>query len=300
MALWSPLGRRARYAAGGQNETVSSFASYDGTEIGYRVLGDGLPLVCLPGGPGRAAGYLGDLGGLSASRQLVLLDPRGVGSSADPADPATFRVDRLVSDVESLRIHLGLDRMDLLAHSAGSVLATLYAAAYPRRLSRLILITPGLAAAGVEGTEDEFLAALARREAEPWYPEARAALEKIMAGDMSVEAFRASRPLFYGRWDETAQAHATAGVSERHHAAREGYFAGAVLDPAVTRAALKKLTAPVLLYAGELDPMVTPSVVRAAAPVFKDATVVVQPGASHFPWVDGPAAFAAAVGSFLS
>jgi pimeloyl-ACP methyl ester carboxylesterase len=52
---------------------MSSFASYDGTEISYRVLGDGPPLVCLPGGPGRAAGYLGDLGGLGASRQLVLL-----------------------------------------------------------------------------------------------------------------------------------------------------------------------------------------------------------------------------------
>ena len=68
------------------------FASYDGTEIGYRVLGDGPPLVCLPGGPGRAAEYLGDLGGVSASRQLILLDPRGVGLSADPADPATFIV----------------------------------------------------------------------------------------------------------------------------------------------------------------------------------------------------------------
>jgi pimeloyl-ACP methyl ester carboxylesterase len=55
----------------------------------------------------------------------------------------------------------------------------------------------------------------------------------------------------------------------------------------------------VLLYAGELDPMVTPAVVRKAAPVFNDAAVAVQPGASHFPWIDGPAAFAAAVGSFL-
>jgi pimeloyl-ACP methyl ester carboxylesterase len=282
-----------------QNETVSSFASYDGTEIGYRVRGDGPPLVCLPGGPGRAAGYLGDLGGLSTSRQLVLLDPRGVGISADPADPATFRVDRLVSDVESLRIHLGLDRMDLLAHSAGAFLATLYAAAYPQRLSRLILVTPGLAAVGAEGTEEEFLAALERRAAEPWYPEARAALEKIVAGDLSIEAFRASRPFYYGRWDEAARAHATVGISERHQAAREGYFAGVVLDPPSTRAALTKLTAPVLLYAGELDPVVTPAVVRAAAPVFSDATVVVQPGASHFPWVDGPAAFAAALGSFL-
>jgi pimeloyl-ACP methyl ester carboxylesterase len=279
---------------------MPSFASYDGTEIAYRLLGDGPPLVCLPGGPGRAAGYLGDLGGLDRSRRLVLLDPRGVGLSADPADPATFRVDRLTGDVESLRAHLGLDRMDLLAHSAGAVLATLYAAAYPQHLSRLILVTPGLAAAGVEGTEEQFRAALARRAAEPWYPAALAALEKIMAGDLSMEAFRRSRPFFYGRWDQAAQAHATAGVSERHQAAREGFFAGAAIDPPATRAALAKLTAPVLLYAGDLDPMVTPAMVREAAPLFGGATVAVQPGAAHFPWVDDPAAFAAGVGPFLS
>ena len=279
---------------------MPSFASYDGTEIGYRILGDGPPLVCLPGGPGRAAEYLGDLGGLSASRQLVLLDPRGVGASADPADPASFRVDRLVSDVESLRVHLGLDQMDLLAHSAAAILATLYAAACPCHLSSLILITPGLAAVGVEQSEEQGRAALAGRAADPWYPEALAALEQIMAGNLSIDAFRASRPFYYGRWDQTAKAHATVGVAERHQAAREGFFAGATIDVPATRAALTKLTVPVLLYAGEADPMVTPALVREAAPFFNDATVVVQPGAAHFPWLDGPAAFAAAVGSFLS
>ncbi len=284
----------------GQNETVPSFASYDGTEIGYRLLGAGPPLVCLPGGPGRAAEYLGDLGGLDASRQLVLLDPRGVGSSADPADPASFRVDRLVSDVDSLRAHLGLDQMDLLAHSAGAVLATLYAAACSQHLSTLTLVTPGLAAVGVADSEEQFRAALARRAAEPWYPAALAALEQIMAGDLSMDAYRASRPFFYGRWDEAAQAHATAGVSERHQAAREGFFAGVTIDVPATRAALTKLTAPVLLYAGEADPMVTPAAVREAAPLFNDATVIVQPGAAHFPWIDDPVAFAAGARSFLS
>ena len=83
-------------------------------------------------------------------------------------------------------------------------------------------------------------------------------------------------------------------------AARVGFFAGAAFDPPATRAALKKLTAPVLLYAGERDPMVTPDAVREAAPLFNDAAVVVQPGAAHFPWIDDPAAFVAAVGSFLS
>jgi len=254
------------------------FASYDGTELGYRILGDGPPLVCLPGGPGRAAGYLGDLGGVSASRQLILLDPRGVGLSADPADPATLRV-------------------DLLAHSAGAVLATLYAAAHPERLSRLILVTPGLAAVGVGPTEEQVRAALGRRAAEPWYPAALAAMEKFIAGDLSIETFEASRPFFYARWDDASRAHATAGVAPRHAAARQGYFAGAPLDPPSARAALRKLTAPVLLYAGDLDPIATPAVVGQAAPLFDDATVVVQPRAAHFPWVDDPAPFAAAIGS---
>lgn len=273
--------------------------SYDGTELSYRVLGAGRPVVCLPGGPGRAVEYLGDLGGLDGSRRLVLLDPRGVGGSADPADPASLRVDRLVDDVESLRVHLGLERMDLLAHSAGSVLATLYAAEYPERLSRLMLITPGLAAVGVHGSEEQLAAALRRSVDEPWYPDALAAWEKIMDGELSLDVFRASRPFFYGRWDEAAQAHASVGVAERHVPARQGYFADIGLDGPAIRSALAELTAPVLFYGGQLDPLVTPAMLDAAAALFSDATVVIQSGAAHYPWVDDPAAFASAVGSFL-
>jgi len=278
---------------------VPEFASYDGTELGYRVLGDGAPLVCLPGGPGRATDYLGDLGGLDRSRQLILLDPRGVGRSADPADPATFRAGRLVADVEALRVHLGLEYIDLLAHSAGGVLATFYAAAHPDRLSRLILVTPGLAAIGGADTEERIRAALARRADEPWYPVALPAMEQILAGDLTPAAYEASRPFFYRRWDDQARAHAAAGISPRHQAARDGYFAGISLDPPATRAALAALTAPVLLYAGEWDPLVTPASVAEAAAAFPAATVVVQPGAAHFPWIDDRAAFATAVAGFL-
>lgn len=278
---------------------MSTFTSYDGTVLSYREVGDGVPLVCYPGGPGRSVDYLGDLGGLSKSRRLILLDPRGVGDSADPADPASFRVDHLVNDLESLRVHLGLDQMELLAHSAGSILATLYAAAHPDRLSKLLLITPGLAAVGVDLTEELLNAGLERRSAEPWYTPALEAMEKISAGDRSMEAFHASRPFFYGRWDETARAHAAAGVSERHQAAREGYFAGATIDPPAIAAELKKLTAPVLLYAGDQDPLVPPAMVQQAAPAFPDATVIVQAGSGHFPWIDDPETFAGNVAAFL-
>lgn len=280
-------------------QPLPRFASYDGTELSYRLLGDGPPLVCLPGGPGRAVDYLGDLGGLDAARQLILLDPRGVGASADATDPATLRVDRLVGDVDSLRVHLGLDRMDLLAHSAGAVLAMLYAAAHPQQLSGLILVTPGLAAVGVHATEEQVAAALRRSAGEPWHAAAAAALDKIMGGELSLDAYRDSRPFYYGRWDEVAQAHATVGIAARHMAARDGYFAGLTLDVPAIRAALMRLTAPTLLYGGELDPMVTPALLEEAAPLFHDSTVVIQPAAAHFPWIDDPTAFAAAIGVFL-
>jgi pimeloyl-ACP methyl ester carboxylesterase len=80
---------------------VQRFTSYDDTELAYHLAGPGHPLVCLPGGPGRASDYLGDLGGLAAHRQLVLLDHRGTGASATPAEVASYRCDRLVDDVEA-------------------------------------------------------------------------------------------------------------------------------------------------------------------------------------------------------
>ncbi|GAA3379261.1 hypothetical protein GCM10020367_62100 [Streptomyces sannanensis] len=124
--------------------------AHDGTELAYHLRGKGEPLICLPGGPMRATAYLGDLGGLDAHRQLVLLDLRGTGDSAAPADPGTYRCDRHVDDVEALREHLGLHRIDVLAHSASANLATLYAARYPQRIATLVLVTPGVRAVGIQ------------------------------------------------------------------------------------------------------------------------------------------------------
>lgn len=279
---------------------MATFASYDATQLHYEVHGTGSPVVCLPGGPGRSVDYLGTLGGLDRSHELIMLDPRGVGASDDPANPATFRADQLVDDVEALRMHLGLEQMDLLAHSAGAVLATLYAARFPGRLSKLLLITPSLAALGVSSDESEYLARIERTAPEPWHAEALTALEALRKGDLSIGALRESRPLFYDSWAEPQQIHAMSGVAQRHQAARIGYFDGLDLDVAATRAALTQLTAPVLLYGGQHDPLITPGMLREAAGAFADPTVVIQQNAAHFPWVDNGTRFADAVKTFMA
>ena len=280
---------------------MASFASYDGTEISYRVLGDGRPLVCLPGGPGRAGEYLGDVGGLGRSRRLVIWDPRGVGVSADPADPATFRVDRLVEDVESLRVHLGLDRMDVLAHSAGAVLATLYAAVYPQHLSRLILVTPGLAAVGRgghRGTVPRRSGAAGGRALVPGRSRRAGEDHRGRHVDGGLPCVQAVllRPL--GRSGPSA-------CHGRGEPAPPGGAGGLLRRaPPSTRPRpgppWRSSPRRSCSTRGDQDPMVPPAAVREAAPLFNDATVVVQPGAAHFPWVDDPAAFAAAISAFLS
>ncbi|MGW2177510.1 alpha/beta fold hydrolase [Streptomyces sp. NPDC001732] len=278
---------------------MPTFHAYDGTELSYRLLGEGTPLICLPGGPMRAGEYLGDLGGLAARRRLVVLDLRGSGDSAVPDDPSTYRCDRLVDDVEALRVHLGEERIDLLAHSAAGNLAALYAARHPKRLRTLTLVTPGTLAVGIEATEQDWYEASELRRDEPWYPAARAALGDFLAGNAPDEVREAVAPLVYGRWDEAARAHAAAGPGQTNSGAAAFYYADEAFDPAATGAALAAVTAPVLVLAGEYDAGPTPDRAAELVAYFPNAEFVVQRGAAHFPWLDDPGAFVRTVEAFL-
>jgi hypothetical protein len=112
--FWPPcpafFGNQIKGSAGGVLRNILPVRTYlptcyaaDGTELAYRVQEEGTPLVCPPGGPMRDSAYLGDLGGLSAHRRLIMLDLRGTGQSAIPADPGSYRCDRLAEDVSGLQ-----------------------------------------------------------------------------------------------------------------------------------------------------------------------------------------------------
>ena len=276
---------------------MPTFSASDGTELAYHLRGEGAPLVVLPGGPMRASSYLGDLGGLAAYRRLVLLDLRGTGDSAVPVDPASYRCDRLVDDVEAFRAHLGLDRIDVLAHSAGGSLAMLYAARHPRRVARLALITATPWALGRPATTEHRLAAARLRSGEPWFGDVFPAFEEWLAGKADFDP--AFAPFFYGRWDATATGHDARADDEFNDDAADVYGSDGAYDPPATRAALAHVTAPVLVLAGELDGGPCPELAREAAAVFPNAEFTVQPGAGHYPWVDDPEWFAGRVAAFL-
>jgi pimeloyl-ACP methyl ester carboxylesterase len=285
--------------SGTYDHRVTTFDAADGTRLAYHRTGADRPLVCVPGGPMQASAYLGDLGGLAAHRSLVMLDLRGTGDSAEPADPATYRCDHQVADLEALRVTLGLERVDLLAHSAGAAVTLLYAARHPSRVGDLVLVTPSPRVVGVDITDADRRGLAELRRDEPWFPDAYAAFERIWSGSPTDADWDAITPFMYGRWDATAHANVARHEHEQNAPAARAYYGEGALDPAATRLALSYLGSRVLLLAGEYDVALPPGRAIEYAGLFAQADVAVQPGTGHYPWLDDPQWFSDTVAKFL-
>jgi proline iminopeptidase len=116
----------------------------DGLRLYYRIEGTGDPVVVLHGGPGLSMSYLRpDLEPLARTHQAIFYDQRGGGrSTVAVADPARVSLASHLADLETVRRFFKLDRLTLIGHSWGAALAAHYAARYPSRVQRLVLVSP--------------------------------------------------------------------------------------------------------------------------------------------------------------
>ncbi|GAB3304632.1 alpha/beta hydrolase [Geodermatophilus aquaeductus] len=275
---------------------MATYTAADGAVLHADVLGrdDGPTLLVLADGAAAHPAYLGDLAGMGERYRLVVPHMRGVGRSRDA--PLASRWDQ-ADDVDRLRAALGLDRCTLVAHSAGTRLAVAHAARFPGRLAAQVLVTPP--AEYLVDVPSDAAALLAARAQEPAVAAALAALEEEpdLTDDDTFTAWRVrSAALGYARWDATTQAHAR-GMRYAVAAART-YMAGET--PADLHERLRAVTAPTLVVAGERDVSTGVAPVLAVAGLFARGEAVVVEGSGHFPFVEQPAAFRAAVDPFLA
>jgi pimeloyl-ACP methyl ester carboxylesterase len=272
----------------------------DGETIAVHVLGDGKPLMCVPGGPARASAYLEDLAGLSDVRQLLRVDLRGTGLSPLPADRDSLAFHRLADDLDVVREAQGLETVDLIAHSAGGFVTLAYAAKYPERLGRVVLVTPSGKPFG--DVEDDIKAIRASRANEPWYAEAAAAEAELqfLPERMRQRFDPALRVFGYARWDDRAQAHSDSTDGQMSMRAMAAFVPDAAAAAELDLAAkLKVVEAPVLIVVGSLDGMTGVKAGHIIAEMLPNASIVELPDTGHYPWVDSPDAFRSAVVSFL-
>jgi pimeloyl-ACP methyl ester carboxylesterase len=280
---------------------MESFRTADGRVLSYRREGMGPLLVCHPGGPGFSARYFHDLAGLGESFTLILFNPRGTEGSDRPADASAYQTADYVADLDELRAHLGLERMLLLGHSHGGLVAAAYAAAHPDRVERLVLASTLARFAAEQSAAME--TAMKAKEGEPWYSDALAALEDEQAGrfesdeelgELALREF----PFYFHRYDGAGQAYLETLRGEIPAADALLLFNNEIWATFDLRPDLAKITAPSLVITGADDFITGPACAADFASIPRQRTVVL-PDCGHFIFVEARDRFREETISFL-
>ena len=124
-------------------EARQGLVSLDDAKIFYEVIGSGDPILVVHGGPRLDHAYLRPgLDALAARNTVIYYDQRGTGRSTADLEPGSINLDSFVADIDALRQILGFDRVTLLGHSFGALIAIEYALRHPDGTRALILMTP--------------------------------------------------------------------------------------------------------------------------------------------------------------
>lgn len=96
-----------------------------------------------------------------AGYRVVAVDQVGFCTSSKPAH-YQYSFQQLASNTHALLEHLGIDKVAVLGHSTGGMLATRYALMYPQQVERLAMVNP-------IGLEDWKALGVPYRSVDQWY-----------------------------------------------------------------------------------------------------------------------------------
>lgn len=258
-----------------------------------------MPVILLHGGPGFSSFYLKSLEGLGDDRPVVRYDQLGSGKSDPTEDTTKFTIPHFVQELDSLRAHLGLERMDLYGHSWGTILATEYYRAHPERVNALVLASPALDIPAWEANARELLKTL---------PDSmqRAVDIRERSGEFDAPDYQAALAAFYDlylyRHPVPADLDSTfATLNETIYGYMQGPSEFTITGTLKTYNAvpfLPQIRVPVLYTVGEFDEA-NPEIVRRFADATPGSRMEIIPGAAHITAWDNPQADLAAVRGFL-
>lgn len=263
----------------------------DGLRFHYRDWGDAAapPLLLLHGGTMHARIWDTFAPAMADRFRPLALDLRGHGESEWAAD---YTIERFVTDIEEFADRLGLERFALVGYSIGGRLGSMYAARHPDRVERLALVEVCLWPPLKPDAQEGF--ALLRA-----LPDAYADL---------AEAIGAYRPLVprapddvLGRWVADGL---KADSDDRLVWRIDPYLRQQPRPPGMVSPSwdilgplLPRITCQTLLVCGAGS--FTRADTETTAPLMQRARIAYVPDAGHYPPLENPGGFLAAVRPFL-
>ena len=264
------------------------FISINGLRLHYLEWGaaPAPTVVLLHGGSAHAHWWDRFAASIADTHRVLALDLRGHGDSAH-VDPPAYAVEDYARDLAAFVATLQLDRIDLIGHSLGGMVAAAFASQEPQRLRSLVIVDSQLR---ITPAGARYMLRL-HNFPQPIYRDRARAIERFRllptqtaadAATLRDVAAHSFCQLADGRWTLKFDREALA-----HHTPQD-------LTPL-----LSSLTCPILIVRGAHSTLLPPTALatlRAAAP---HAQVVEIPDAHHHVMLDNPAEFERVVRAFL-
>ena len=267
----------------------------DSIRLFYRVVGRGTDtLIAIHGGPGvDLESIYGDFAPLAEQHVVVFYDQRGAGRSTLPRDTTLLSAATQITDLDAVRRHFKLDRVVLIAHSYGPLLAATYAIAHPENVRGLIFFGP------VPPRRGDFFQRFGRtlrsRMDSTQLARQADANRRLAAGDNIRQACRdywsvGMRPRLADPEYSLALIRSDLCASDpagiRYGLTKTNGVVMASYGDWDLRAALPALHMPVLIVHGEQDAI--PMDLVAEWTMIPQSRLVPVPGAAHFPYAERP------------
>ncbi len=124
----------------------SRFVNVNGARLHYLIAGQGDPVVLLHGYAETSHMWLPLIPKLAATHTVIAVDLRGAGQSSTPADGYTKAA--MAQDIHALTQKLGYQRIRIVGHDIGLMVAYAFAAQYPAEVDRIVLMDAFLPGVG--------------------------------------------------------------------------------------------------------------------------------------------------------
>jgi 3-oxoadipate enol-lactonase len=253
--------------------------------VRVQVGGTGAPIVFWPSLLMTGDMWHGVADGLIARSQVVLVDPPGQGGSQPLTSMFSFGdCARCVADILD---GLGLDRANFVGNSWGGMIGGTFAASYPDRIGRAVLMN---CTAGTAGLRQRAQFAILLRLAK-WQGEIGPVLTRqVLKAFLGPTTFR-ERPDVVAHVRSTVKSVDIPSVS----------WAVKSVVPARPdqRALFAGITAPVLVVAGAEDITFPPREAIAMAAAIPNSSIRVLDGVAHLAGLENPTLVSALVDEFL-
>lgn len=113
---------------------------FNGAKIFYKAAGQGEPLIVIHGGPGLSQDYLlPQMSELEKTHFVIFYDQRGCGQSTGEITSETINIESFIADLDAVRNAFHFEKVSILGHSWGGLLAMHYAITHPEHIKKLIL-----------------------------------------------------------------------------------------------------------------------------------------------------------------